>query len=186
MPLQSWRQTLVTAQGVGSTLTSAAAASALPAQAKFTLPANFVDTVGKGLHIQASGIISTVITTPGTARFDVRMGGTVIWDSLAIALDTAAAHTTVGWLLDIWLTARAVGSSGNFYGQGVWTCECVAGFAGSAPKGVAPAVLPWNQDPPTIPNNIDTTAAQQIDLFFTQTVSTGSFTLQQFFLESLN
>jgi hypothetical protein len=34
-----------------------------------------------------------VITTPGTARFDLRIGAVVAFDSLAILLDTVAAHT---------------------------------------------------------------------------------------------
>ena len=184
MPSQGWAQTLVTAQGNGTALTSAAAASALPAQAKFTLPANFVSTVGQQLLIKASGSITTVITTPGTARFDVRMGGTVVFDSQAILLDANAAHSAVGWDLEILLTARAVGSSGNFMGIGKFTSEVVKG-SGTMPLGSLVAVLPWAATP-AVGNNVDTTAAQQVDLFFTQTVGTGSMTLQQFSLISLN
>jgi hypothetical protein len=70
----TWREVLVSAQTAGTTLTAAAAATAIPASAKFTLPANFFDTLGKSLSVHATGRISSVITTPGTARFDVRFG----------------------------------------------------------------------------------------------------------------
>jgi hypothetical protein len=185
MSAQTWNQILVVAQGDGSALTAAAAASALPPQAKFTLPANFFDYVGKAIRIKASGRISSLITTPGTARFDVRFGGTVVADGLAILLDTVAAHTNVGWYLEMFLTARAIGSSGNLMMQGFWVCEDILGVPATAPKGVLSAILPWNSAP-AVGNNFDTTAAQTVDFFFTQTVATGSLTLHQYILESLN
>jgi hypothetical protein len=174
-------ETLETATGDGSTLTAAAAASALPSQAKFTLRPNYFNSIGKQLLIKAAGRISSVITTPGTARFDVRLGGTVVFDGLAVLLDTVAAHTTVGWKLEIWLTARAIGSTGNLMGVGTWTCEDILGVPATAPKGVLTAILPWNTAP-AVGSNFDTTASQQVDLFFTQTVATGSMTLHQFSL----
>jgi hypothetical protein len=39
---------------------------------------------------------------------------------------------------------------------------------------------------PTAGNGFDSTASQAVDLFFTQTVATGSLTLHQYILESLN
>jgi len=160
-------------------LTAAAAASAIPAAAKFTLPTNYFDTIGKKLRIRATGRISSLITTPGTARFDVRFGATVVFDGLAVLLDTVAGHTNVGWILDIELTCRAIGATGNLMGQGLWTCEDILGVPATAPKGVLSAILPWNSAP-AVGNNFDTTATQQIDLFFTQTVATGSMTVHQY------
>src|SRR4051812_35046999 len=116
-----YRKTLISAQVDGTALTAAAAASCIPAAAKYTIQANTFDTIGKQLLIKATGRISSVITTPGTARFDVRLGGTVVFDGLAILLDSVAAHTNVGWVLEILLTLRAVGGSANFMGQGTWT-----------------------------------------------------------------
>lgn len=186
MSIQTWREVLITGQGAGPTLTSAAAATMLPGQAKFTLPANFFGYVGKMVKVTAYGIISSVITTPGTARFDIRLGGTVVWDSQAILLDTVAAHTNVGWKLEVDLVCRTDGASANLWGQGVWTCEDILGVPATAPKGVLSAILPWNTDPPTVGNNFDATAAQQVDSFFTQTVGTGSMTCEMFMLEALN
>lgn len=184
MSLQTWQEALITSQVDGTTLTAAAAATAIPAAAKYTLPANFF-SIGKQLLVRASGRISSVITTPGTARYDVRFGGTVVFDSLAILLDTVAAHVTVGWYLEILLTCRAIGATGNLIGQGKWTCEDLLGVPATAPKGVLTAILPWNSAP-AVGNNFDTTTTQQIDFFFTQTVATGSMTVHQYSVISLN
>ena len=185
MSLQSWQETLITSQVDGAAVTAAAATSLLPAAAKYTLPANFFSVIGKQKRVQASGRISSVITTPGTARFDVRFGATVVFDGLAVLLDSVVGHTTVGWILDILLTCRAIGATGNLMGQGLWTSEDILGVPATPPKGVLSAILPWNSTP-AVGNNFDTTATQQVDLFFTQTAATGSCTCHQYSLISLN
>jgi hypothetical protein len=185
MSLQSWREVLVSSQVDGSALTAAAAASAIPAAAKYTLPPNFFGSIGKQLRITASGRISSVITTPGTARFDVRFGATVVFDGLAVLLETAAAYTNVGFFLDILLTCRAIGTSGNLMGQGTLTAVNLLGVPATAPKPAITAMLPWNSAP-AVGNNFDTTASQVVDLFFTQTVATGSMTVHQYQLAAEN
>lgn len=176
-----YMQRLVTSQIDGTALTAAAAASMLPPAAVKTLAPNFFDTIGQQLLIKASGKISSLITTPGTARFDVRLGGTVVFDSLAILLDTVAAHTNVGWELEILLTLRSIGASttATFMGIGKWTCEDILGVPAAAPKGTLVAVLPWNTAP-AAGAGFDSTVSKTLDVFFTQTVATGSLTCQQF------
>lgn len=169
----------------GPTLTAAAAASALPVTAKFTFPPNFI-TVGSKLRLTAAGRISCVVTTPGTARFDVRMGSTVIFDSGAMNLNTTA-KTTVPWWLDIILTCRAVGSSGNFMGFSRFTTEAIiAGAAGAAgTNGTLISSVSGGPDTaPAVGSNVDLTVSNTFDLFFTQTVATGSLTVHDFVLES--
>lgn len=185
MSLLSYQETLVTSQVDGSTLTAAAAATMIPAAAKFTLPANFFSSIGKQIRVQAAGRISSVITTPGTARFDIRFGGTVVFDTLAILLDSVAAHTTMPWFLDILLTCRAIGSSANLMGVGTWACEDILGTPATSPKGGIIALLPWNTAP-AVGSNFDSTASQQVDLFFTQTAATGSLTCHQYSVVALN
>ena len=186
MSLQTWQETLVNASVDGPTLTAAAAATAIPTAAKITLPNNYF-YVGRMLRITAAGRISSVITTPGTARFDVRIGAVVAFDSLAILLDSVAAHTNVGWKLDLLLTCRSIGSgtSATLFGQGVWTCEDILGVPATAPKGVVSAILPWNSVP-AAGTGFDSTAANTLDMFFTQTAATGSLTVHQYMVESLN
>lgn len=185
MSMMSWQETLITAQSDGTAVTAAAATTLLPAHAKYTLPANFFQRLGQKLKIRASGRISSVITTPGTAAFSVKFGATTVFDGLAILLDSVAAHTNVGWILDIELTARALGSSANLMGQGLWTCEDILGVPATAPKGVLSAILPWNSAP-AVGSNFDSGASQQVDLIFTQTVATGSITLHTYELIACN
>lgn len=185
MPGQSWVECLVESQSDGAALTAAAEASMLPAAAQFTLPANHINRVGKMYKIEAFGKISSVITTPGTARFKVEFGGTEVFDSLAILLDSVAAHTDVGWMLEIWLRSTVIGTSAALYGWGRWTCEDILGVPATAPKGVLSAILPWNSAP-AAGATFDSTAAQQVDVHFVQTVATGSLTCQGYAFYSLN
>lgn len=170
----------------GTANATGAAASCLPSNCKFTLPNNYWYP-GRAWRLTATGRISSVITTPGTARFDVRMGSVVAFDSQAILLDTVAAHTNVGWILDVLLTCRSVGSGtgATLFGQGMWTCEDILGVPATAPKGVLTAMLPWNTAP-AVGTGFDNTLANTVDLFFTQTVATGSMTLHDYRVLELN
>lgn len=180
-----YQETLITSQVDGAARATAAAATMLPAAAVYPMPGGYLKNLGQQLLIKASGRISSAITTPGTARFDVRLGGTVVFDSLAILLDSVAAHANVGWYLEILLTVRAIGAAANLMGQGFWTCEDILGVPAAAPKGVLSAILPWNSAP-AVGTNFDSTVANTVDVFFTQTVATGSLTCHQYSLISLN
>lgn len=174
MGVPGYEEVLTSSQIDGAVITAAAATSMIPAENKITLPASWW-VKGKQLRIEASGRISSLITTPGTARYDIRFGGTVVFDGLAILLDTVAGHTTVGWKLDIVLTCRAVGTTANLFGVGTWTCEDILGVPATAPKGVLSAILPWNATP-AVGANFDSTTSQVVDAQFTQTAATGSMT----------
>lgn len=178
-------QPQVIASGNGPTLTAAAAATALPVTAKFTFPPNSI-TIPWAMRITAQGNISCVVTTPGTARFDVRLGGTVIFDTGALNLNTTA-KTTVPWWLDCLICSRAIGSSGNFFGFGNFISSAVIGSAAATAGGNGPLVSSVSGGPTTAPavgGNVDLTAANAFDFFFTQTVATGSFTVHNFLMET--
>lgn len=183
---RSFCETLKTAVTSGAAITAAAATSMLPTDALYTLPADYWE-LGRQLEIKAAGKLSTVITTPGTFRFDVRFGATVVFDGLAVLPDTAAAHTNVGWILNIFLTCVSVGSAAatTLMGHGTLVCEAVKGQGTAMPVGGVVANLPWNSTP-AAGNGFSSKASQQVDLFFTQTVATGSITLQQYALISPN
>jgi hypothetical protein len=171
----------------GPALTAAAAASCLNSGDKYVLPAGYFDRVGKGLDVYMSGRISSVITTPGTARFDIRLNGNVVWDSLAILLDSVAAHTNVHWRLKLRLTARSVGggTSATLLGDGEFLSEDILGAPATAPKGSLTALLPWNAAP-AVGAGFDSTPGLPFDVFFTQTVATGSLTVHQLILHEPN
>ncbi len=177
-------ETLITAQSDGAALTAASAASCLPPAAKKTLPANYFTYVGQQLQVKASGRISCVVTTPGTARYDVRFGGTVVADSLAMNLNIVA-KTSVNWVLDLLLTCRAIGTSANLMWQGVWTSEAVIGSPLPTVGSSGIFTLPYNSAP-AVGANFDSTVSQVVDLFFTQTAATGSMTLHSYSLISPN
>lgn len=182
--MRGWNQTLITAPGPGAAVTAAAATSLLPSSAKFPLPPGFFQDLGQQLEIEASGIISTAITTPGTPNFDVRFGSTTIFDGLAMLLDTVAAHTNKAWWLKIMLSLQVQGSVAQLMGHGWFQSEVVRG-SGAMPLGVLTAMLPWNSSP-GLGTAFDAGVSQLVDLRWTQTVATGSIQLQQFRLTAPN
>jgi hypothetical protein len=176
---------LAIASADGPTLTALARASCLPVTAKYTFPANpFV--VGSALRFWAAGRISCVITTPGTARLDITYGGTVMFDTGAMNLNIVA-KTNVPWTFEGLIICRAVGATSNFFGFGQFTSEAViaspTGAAGS--NGALVSAVSGGPDAaPAVGGNVDTTAAGALDMFFTQTVGTGSFTVHQLLIEA--
>ena len=184
---QSWQQTLISGSVDGPTLTAAAAASCIPTPSRIILPNNFF-SVGDVLRIKMAGRISCAVTTPGTARFDVRLGpsGTIIaFDTGALNLNIVA-KTTVPWWLEILLTVRAVGSgtASNLMGCGQFISEAVVGAP--LPSAGGNGVLTVPVGTPVVGTGFDNTAANALDVFFTQTVATGSLTVHQYLVESLN
>jgi len=183
MALGYWKS-LFTSQSAGTALTAAAAASMLPAQAAlWTLPAGFLDAPGKQLLLEAEGKISCAVTTPGTARFDLRFGGTVVFDTLAMNLNIVA-KTNVHWLLRVKLTAAVIGSSAALMGQGYWISEAVIGSPLPTVGSSGTFTVPYNTAPIN-GSTFNSNAAQTVDSYFTQTVATGSMTCTQFGLYSL-
>ncbi len=180
-------QPLAIASADGPTLTTTAASgfTCLPVTALFTFPPNsFV--VGSALRISAQGRISCVITTPGTARFDIRLGGTVAFDTGPLAL-VPIAKTTLPWWFDAMIVCRAVGATGNFFGFGKFQSEAVVGspLASTGGSGsLISAVSGGAETAPAVGGSVNTTVANTFDCFFTQTVTTGSFTVHNFMLES--
>jgi hypothetical protein len=111
MGLQTWNETLVVRVADGPTITAIGAASCIPTGSRIILPNNFF-YVGRIIRVSLFGRISCVVTTPGTARFDVRTGpsGTIVaYDSGAMNLNVVA-KVNVPILVEIDLTCRAVGS----------------------------------------------------------------------------
>jgi hypothetical protein len=167
----------------GPTLTSAAAASCLPTSAKYTFAPN-VAVPGMCLRIKSSGRISCVVTTPGTARLDFRIGGNVFFDTGALNLNIVA-KTTVPWWFEAILSLRQTSSgptAAQWFGQGLFQSEAVVGSAANTAGGNGCLLAPVGT--PALGTAQDWTGGGAFDCFFTQTVATGSFTVHQFILES--
>jgi len=178
-------QVIISAYSDGPTLTAAAAASALPTYAITSIPAGYFQ-VGRLLRLRAHGRISNAVTTPGTARFDVRLGAVTAWDSLAIPLNIVA-KTNVSWFLDVLLTCRSVGTgtSATLFGSGMWLSEAniLTALPATGP-GPGGCLVPFNTAP-VVGTGFDSTIANAFDFRFTQTVATGSMTMHQFVLEQM-
>lgn len=178
-------QVIASAYTDGPTLTAAAAASCLPTYVPTTLPAGYWQ-IGRIWRLTAAGRISCAVTTPGTARFDLRLGGVVAFDTLASPLNIVA-KTNVRWRMEAILTCRAVGSrtSANLIGDGYWLSEAniLVPLPATGP-GPGGALVPFNTAP-VVGTGFNSQSALTLDFFFTQTVATGSMTLHQFLIEQL-
>lgn len=178
-------QVIASAYTDGPTLTAAATASCVPTYVPTSIPAGYWQ-IGRCWRLSASGRISSVITTPGTARFDLRMGAVTAFDTLAIPLNIVA-KTNVSWWLDVLLTCRSVGTgtSATLFGQGWWRSEAniltALPATGPGPGGCS---VPFNTAP-VVGTGFDSTIANALDFRFTQTVATGSMTMHQFVIEQL-
>lgn len=188
MSLQSFQETLISSYADGPTLTTAATASCLPTQRSgYTFPPHFF-VPGKALRLTAMGRISCAVTSPGTARYDIQIGGTLCFDTLAIPLNIVA-KTNVMWQLNVLLVCRAEGSgtSTTLMGHGTWISEANINTAvpatGPGPGGTS---VPYNTAPVVGGGFSNVSVTNAFDLRFTQTLGTGSMTLHSLLLESLN
>lgn len=173
MSLQTWQETLITAQIDGTALTnSTTATSILPAAAIYTLPANFF-LIGRALKLTAAGRISNVVTTPGNLTFEVKLGSVSAFSGGAIALSTTA-HTNVTWWLEILMTCRAIGAgtSANTMGIGQFTTEALGATANIAVAANLPVSAP------AVGTGFNSTASQTVDLFATFSVANASNSIQ--------
>lgn len=187
MSLQTWQETLVVGTTDGPTLTAAARASCIPTASRIVL-ANSYFYIGKAIKVKMSGRISCAVTTPGTARFDICLGAagtTIVFDTLALNLNVVA-KTTVPWILEVDLICRAVGATTltTLFPVGTFQSEAVVGSplptAGSNGSLIVPVGTP------AVGPGFDNTAASALDVFFTQTVATGSMTVHNFRVDALN
>lgn len=179
--MPGYQSTLVEAQGDGTALTNTTTgASILPSAARLLLPGGFLNRPGKMLHIMAAGRISTVVTTPGTLTFEVRMGpasAIIAATSPAFALNVVA-KTNVSWYLDWLLTLRAVGTgtSANWMHQGTWTSEAVIGAPLPSVGGAGTHMIPASA--PAVGTGFDSTIANILDLQADWSVANAANSIQ--------
>lgn len=191
MAIGLW-QTLTVLSAPGTALTAAARASmtqgTTAVQSRYTLQPGTLKNIGDQLRLYASGIISCVITTPGTARFDLSFAGAAKLDTGAMPLNIVA-RTNVPWELEMTATLQTLGTTGSFVFTGRWLSDAMINTAlqatGPGPGGT---MIPYSgtaTGASTTSGTFDTTASQALDLQFTQTVATGSVQLLQMNLSLL-
>jgi hypothetical protein len=188
MSLQTWQETIVSAVTDGPTLVAAARASCIPTANRITLPNNFFYP-GRILKVMLGGRISCVVTTPGTARFDVCLGAagtTIVFDSLALNLNIVA-KVTVPFYVEIKLICRVAGATTLttfFPMNSYFTSEAVVGSPLPTVGGNGSLQIPVGT--PAVGAGMDNNAASILDVFFTQTVATGSMTVHTYQVDVLN
>ena len=184
MALGYW-QTLASVISAGTASTAAARTSLLTGakQGLYTLPANQL-RVGDVLHLKANGSISSVVTTPGTARFDLSFGvaGTAVMDSSQIQL-SIIAQSSVWWMVEAEGVVRVASSVGNMWWEGkFWSNNVQGSSVGPTAAGQMALVGFPLPVPPAVGANVDMTVSNILDFNFTQTVNTGSITLHSYVL----
>lgn len=187
MSIQTWQETLVSAQVAGTLYnTYTTAKTVLPVGCLYTLPPNWW-TLGKTLRMIVHAGISNRVTGPDTTTFQLMMGSTAVVTSGAINL-TTTAHTTIPAVLECIATCYVVGTSAALRGQWMVRGQMFAMASGLADNAAGTG---WAMGPNTAPANgtaFDSTAAQTIDFFAAQSVSNAGNGIQvhQYFVESLN
>lgn len=182
-------ETLFTLPAPGTALTAAARASMTQGtsatSARFTLPPNKLNTLGDMIKLEASGIISCVITTPGTARFDLAVATVAKLDTGAMPLNIVA-RTNVPWKLEMIGTLTTIGTASVLTWAGYWLSEAMINTAlqatGPGPGGTMVPYSGTATGASTASGTFDATVSNALDLYFTQTVSSGSVTLQQYMI----
>lgn len=186
MSIQSWQETLVSAQVDGTALTaSTTPTSILPGAAKLTLPANYF-LIGRVLRVKATGRVSNIVTTPGTLTLDIRFGAVIVANGGAMALNVVA-KTNVTWWLEWILTCRAIGgtTTANMMHTGQWVSEAVVGSPLPTAGGSGALNLPASA--PAVGTGFDSTAAQTVDMFGTWSLNNAnSIQVHQYTLEAMN
>lgn len=182
---QTWQETLITAQTDGTAVTGTSAGSLLPAQANWTVPANYLDYVGKRLRLRAAGRISNIVTTPGTLTLTFKFGSTIVATSQAMQLN-AVAKTNVSWILDWAFDLRTIGAAASFMHTGIWQSESVVGSGTGAAGSSGSGQLVIPASAPAVGSTFSSTTAQISDLQATFSLTGNSIQLHQYYLEALN
>lgn len=176
--VQTWVEALATSTADGTALTTnGTATSIIPAQAKFRLPPNYFDRIGKMLRITVAGR-ATILATIPSHTFAVRFGSTAVFS--ASFSNQATAITNATWQCVINLTCRSIGSgtTATIMGSGVFGIAYTSG------------VMTFHTMPATAPvvgTGFDSTASQIVDFFATlNTAGISSIQTHQYILESLN
>jgi|GEM_PF-1254873 len=177
---QGFWQTLDTLQQPGTAIASTSTRTSMTVgstQGRFTLPANSIKQLGDQLLLKASGIITTVVTTPGTLTLDFAMATAANVSTGAMTLNTVA-QTNTPWHLEILMTAFVVGTSAQFRYTGYWLSPASVNVAlGATGPGPGGQIIPYSgtaTGASTLGVAFDSTVSQLTDLYSTFSVTTAN------------
>lgn len=176
---------IVSSITAGPTRTAADTAVASPAESAIVLPSGYFKA-GMSHRFTIAGKLTSVVTTPGVFTLIVKLGTVSAFTTGAVLLDTVATHTDMPFRCIIETTCRIIGASttAKLIGAGVLYSENILGSPASPPKAGAVALLPWNTAP-VVGTGFDSTVTNILTIHSTQTVATGSLTIEQYIVEEL-
>ena len=168
---------LASAAADGAALTnSIVAASILHGSGIGAIPANALQ-VGSQIKVMLRGRISTVVTTPGTLTFDMRMGAVAISAFGAIALNVNA-QTNAAFEAVFVAVIRAIGSGAgaNALCTGAFISRAVIGSPAVGVGGIGEIMLP--DTAPAVGTGFDSSASQALNIFAAWSVASASNSIQ--------
>ncbi len=176
--MPGYHQALATAQGAGAAVTGTSITTLLGASSLAPLPAGSLK-VGDRLYVEAEGVMNTVVTTPGTTTFTLKLGAVAVFVSQAIALNIVA-QTNATWTLK--LKSRVVSIGNGTTATLITVGEFITRASLNAPavgttNGVGTVLLP--DTAPAAGTGFDSTVNNIIDLQVTNSVA-GSIQLLGF------
>lgn len=183
---QGWVEPLHTITADGAQVSNSTAETIVCPD--FSVPAYYM-APGRTLRIWVSGVMSNVVTTPGTLTLRLRWGGvagTVLLASAAQGLDTTARTNSL-WAAQMYVVCRTDGSSGTFMSSGIMWGNVLSSTAAN----LLPALLGSAGAPLASGNaavTVDTTTAKLLSVTATFSVSTNptNLTAQVRVIEVLN
>ena len=180
--MKGFWNTITTLEGPGTAIASSSTRTSMTVgstQFRKPLPADTFSNTGDMVYLMASGIITTVVTTPGTLTLDLSLGGNTIVSSGAMALNTTA-QTNTPWILEVYMSAKTVGSgtAATLVFTGHWESPASVGVAvGATGPGPGGQIIPYSATATgasTTSAGFDSTVANVIDLFSTFSVTTAN------------
>lgn len=180
MSSKGFRERILEVYEDGSALAnSTTQTSLLPASAKeATLGAGLL-RIGRIIAFEFSGRISTVVTTPGTLDFALRLGSVDVFASGNIPLNTTA-QTNIPWHLRGEIVCRALGVSTTttFMAKGcTFLSRAVVGSAAAGSGGGGFELLPYNAAP-AVGSGMDFSVSQLVDFLAHWSVANASNSIQ--------
>ena len=171
MGAQNWVETLDTIIADGTQISNSTTETIICPD--FNIPA-FYMAPGRTLNVFAFGVMSNVVTTPGTLIMRLRWGGVagvVLWQSGAQGLDTTARTNSI-WHLQGKIVCRTSGSSGTFLSGGIMFGNVLSSTAANLlPALLGSAGTPLASGSAAV--TVDTTTAKLLSLTATFSVATS-------------
>ena len=183
MSSHGFRERILEINVAGSALASSTAQTSIMPSAHLTaaLPVGYYDRGPRAIHFEFNGIISTLVTTPGTLQLGFRFNSTDVFLSGLMTLNIVA-KTNVGWTFAGKLLARSANLGGSTSTQlfplgCYFESEAVIGAAAPTAGGIGRHSLPYNTQP-ALGSGFDNGLALGINLMGQWSVLSASNSIQ--------